>query len=134
MKTLKVLLASALLLLFDSASYASNWEKLLSPSDYAVYFDFKGQKVDGDLVKIWVTIDYFRAPLLIGGQRIMSVKFLDQYDCEKFRVKRYYFMGFNGQMGGGDALLTDDSISKWINIKKNTGLDGLMKSACRGEQ
>jgi hypothetical protein len=37
-------------------------------------------------------------------------------------------------MGLGDPLIIDDSISKWMNVRNGTDLDGLMKSACRGEQ
>jgi hypothetical protein len=134
MKKLKISLILIFLLFFNNSSFATNWEKLLSPQDYAIYFDFKNQRIEKDLVKIWVTIDYFRAPLSMGGKNLMSVKFLDQYDCENFRVKRYYFMGFNKQMGLGDPLIVDDSISKWISVKSGTNLEGLMKSACRGEQ
>lgn len=134
MKSLKIFLVSFLLLSFNSSALANNWEKLLAPQDYAIYFDFKGQKVDGDLIKIWITIDYFRSPLSLGGKKLRSVKFLDQYDCEKFRVKRYFFIGFSDQMGRGDMLITDDSISKWMNVKNGTDLDGLLKPACRGEQ
>ncbi len=133
MKNLKIIFASFLLLALCASASANNWEKLFSPQDYEIFFDFKGQKVDGDLIKIWVTINYFRSPLIIEGKRLNSVKFLDQYDCEKFRVKRYYFFGFGGKMGSGDTLIADDSISKWVNIKSGTNLDGLMKSACRGE-
>jgi hypothetical protein len=134
MKRLKILIASFFLLFFSGVTFANNWEKLLAPQDYAIYFDFKGQKVDGDVIKIWITIDYFRSPLFFGGKKLMSVKFLDQYDCEKFRVKRYFFIGFSDQMGRGDMLITNDSISKWMNVKNGTNLDGLLKSACKGEQ
>lgn len=123
-----------LLSFFSGSVFGANWEKLLSPQDYSIYFDFKNQKIDKDLVKIWVTIDYFRSPLVLSGKNVRSVKFLDQYDCENFRVKRYYFMGFSKQMGQGDPLIVDDSISKWVNVKTDANLDGLLKSACRGEQ
>jgi hypothetical protein len=133
MKKLKISLILLFLFVFNGSTFATNWEKLLSPQDYEIYFDFKNQKIDGDLVKIWVTINYFRVPVLVGGKNLKSVKFLDQYDCENFRAKRYYFMGFGKQMGLGDPLIFDDSISKWVNVKTGTDLDGLMKSACRGE-
>lgn len=83
------------------------------------------RKVDGK-VKMLDLIDYS----ISQGERVMSIKGQDEFDCKEKQIRSLYSSFYDENMGVGKELDSTSETISWQPIAPNSGSETLWKIAC----
>lgn len=122
---MKYLLA---LLFFASLQAKAEWIDVAeSESGVIFYVDKETIKKEGNLVKVWVLINYKKA----GRSGQLSSKHKQEYDCAKERTRDVSVTGYSRNMGKGDVIATGHYLSEWSEIAPDTVQREVMQFVCK---
>ena len=126
------------LTLISSSAVAAEWMQIPNASDNAFNLHLNMEEVtnSGNKAKMWVMYDSTSAQALASGEKYLSVKMLNEYDCKEIKSRTIFYSWHSGNMGAGTSIRTKDSpkakwklipprsdgkISQRIACLKNTG-------------
>jgi len=126
----KLLLALGLLLL--SAPSFAEWESVgADENGDTIYIDPSTiKKLSDDKVKVWVMIDYAKAPDLSDDEQYLSVKGIEYFDCDNEMSAVIFAAGYSGKMGSGSRRFRNDLPESYKHIILGTIGDQKLAIAC----
>jgi hypothetical protein len=120
------------LLLLSSGSAYAEWVSIGSSESgggYTVYVNPDTIRRKGDLVKMWILLDY-KTIQTVAGTSHLSVRSQHQYDCAEDRHRRLAYTFFSGNMGSGTVVYSNPDEGKWEPVASDSVAEGLWKIAC----
>ncbi len=121
-----------LLLAAVSNGAAAEWVNVSTDdSGSTIYADPSTIRKVGNRVKMWVLFDYRKATL-DAGDKIMSKKKHEEYDCKKKQIRLLYLSKHSGRFTEGKVVyLNDIPYNKWVPVAPGSVLEDLWRYACR---
>ncbi len=121
-----------LLLAAVSNGAAAEWVNVSTDdSGSTIYADPSTIRKVGNRVKMWVLFDYRKATL-DAGDKIMSKKKHEEYDCKKKQIRLLYLSKHSGRFTEGKVVyLNDIPYNKWVPVVPGSVLEELWRYACR---
>lgn len=113
-------------------SAAAAWEPVGTGDDgMVVYADRATIRKSGDVVKMWVLLDYKTAQKDDSGKPYLSAKLLHDYDCKDERGRTIYYSLHAGQRATGILLYSEvRRDSEWLPSSRAIIGETLWKIAC----
>lgn len=113
-------------------SVAAAWERVGTSDDgMVVYADRATIRKSGDVVKMWVLLDYTTTQKDDSGKPYLSAKVLHDYDCKDERARTVYYSLHAGQMAAGARLYSEvRRDSAWQPSSRAVIGDTLWRFAC----
>ncbi len=121
-----------LLLAAVSNGAAAEWVNVSTDdSGSTIYADPSTIRKVGNRVKMWVLFDYRKATL-DAGDKIMSKRKHEEYDCKKKQIRLLYLSKHTGRFTEGKVVyLNDIPYNKWVPVVPGSVLEELWRYACR---
>lgn len=121
-----------LLLAVVSSGAVAEWINVSTDeSGSSIYADPATIQKVGNRVKMWVLFDYRKATL-DAGDRIMSIRKHEEYDCKETQVRLLYISKHSGRFTEGKMVyLNDIPNNEWVPVAPDSILEDLWKYACR---
>lgn len=121
-----------LLLAVVSSGAVAEWINVSTDeSGSSIYADPATIQKVGNRVKMWVLFDYRKATLN-AGDRIMSIRKHEEYDCKETQVRLLYISKHSGRFTEGKMVyLNDIPNNEWVPVAPSSILEDLWKYACR---
>ena len=121
-----------LLLAAVSNGAAAEWVNVSTDdSGSTIYADPSTIRKVGNRVKMWVLFDYRKATL-DAGDKIMSKRKHEEYDCKKKQIRLLYLSKHSGRFTEGKVVyLNDIPYNKWVPVVPGSVLEDLWRYACR---
>lgn len=121
-----------LLLAVVSSGAVAEWINVFTDeSGSSIYADPTTIQKVGNRVKMWVLFDYRKATL-DAGDRIMSIRKHEEYDCKETQVRLLYISKHSGRFTEGKMVyLNDIPNNEWVPVAPSSILEDLWKYACR---
>ena len=121
-----------LLLAAVSNGAAAEWVNVSTDdSGSTIYADPSTIRKVGNRVKMWVLFDYRKATL-DAGDKIMSKRKHEEYDCKKKQIRLLYLSKHTGRFTEGKVVyLNDIPYNKWVPVVPGSVLEDLWRYACR---
>jgi len=110
------LLITLALTLISSSAVAAEWMQIPNASDNAFNLHLNMEEVtnSGNKAKMWVMYDSTSAQALASGEKYLSVKMLNEYDCKEIKSRTIFYSWHSENMGAGTSIRTKDSPkAKW---------------------
>lgn len=125
------LLLITLLVLSSGPAYAE-WVEAdrYDQAGMTVYADPDTIRRKGDLVKMWVLIDFKTIQTSPSGTSYLSSKQQREYDCAKERQHMLVVTVFLGNMGSGKVVFNNSDEQVWEPVAPESTAQGLWKIAC----
>ena len=111
----KLVITLALTLISNSA-VAAEWMQIPNASDNTFNLHLNMGEVinSGNKAKMWVMYDSTSAQALTSGEKYLSVKMLNEYDCTEIKSRTIFYSWHSEHMGAGISIRTKDSPkAKW---------------------
>lgn len=123
-----------MLLVLVSSAAAAEWVKFADAGSgdayYDTYVDPATIRKSGNMAKMWMLFD-FKTTQVLGGDRYLSVKSQQEYDCKDERDRTLYFMYQTGNMGNGGVIQSSDGTpGKWTPVPPGSFREALWNYAC----
>lgn len=118
-----------------SGNVVAEWSYITTtPGDEhaAIYADYSTIKKSGNIVKMWEMWD-FKKTQIAESRNYLSVKMLDEFDCENETQKLLAYSEHSKNMGYGDVVRSDGDagkISKSEYVPPGSIGKGLLEIAC----
>jgi len=115
-----------------SSHAVAEWINISANDDgSAIYADPTTiQKSDGR-TKMWVLFDYRRS-IIESGDKIMSIKKHEEYDCNKSKARLLYLAKYTGRFTEGKIVYVNDiPYNEWIPVVPGSIPEDLLRYACR---
>jgi hypothetical protein len=128
----RLFLITLLLLLSSGPAYAE-WMSLGSSKGdggYAVYVDPDTVRRKGDLVKMWLLLDFKTEQTTAASVSYLSSRSQRQFDCTEERYRIIAFTHFSGNMGSGNAIITYTVEDTWTPVAPGSVNQRLWEFAC----
>ena len=125
--------AILILLLATVSSHAvAEWINISTNSNgSAIYADPTTIQKSGDRTKMWVLFDY-RKVIIESGDKIMSVKKYEEYDCNKSQARLLFISKHSGRFTEGKVVYVNDiPYNEWIPVVPGSTPEDLWRYACR---
>ena len=125
--------AILILLLTTISSHAvAEWINISTNSNAsAIYVDPATIQKSGDRTKMWILFDY-RKVIIESGDKIMSVKKREEYDCTKSQARLLHISKHSGRFAEGKIVYVNDiPYNEWIPVVPRSISEDLWKYACR---
>lgn len=121
-----------LLLAVVSNGAAAEWVNVSTDdSGSTIYADPSTIRKVGNRVKMWVLFDYRKATL-DAGDKIMSKRKHEEYDCKKKQIRLLYLSKHTGRFTEGKVVyLNDIPYNKWVPVVPGSVFEDLWRYACR---
>lgn len=116
-----------MLLTVVSSNAMAEWMKVGHNEDITVYTDLSTVSRAENMVKLWKLVDFQKTPAQDFTKPFRSFKVQIEFDCNQGNSRRVAHIFYSDNMGGGEAVLTEDIDEKWILHNLN---DALWKIAC----
>ena len=113
------LLITLALTLISSSAVAAEWMQIPNASDNSFNLHLNMEEVtnSGNKAKMWVMYDSTSAQALTSGEKYLSVKMLNEYDCKEIKSRTIFYSWHSENMGAGISISTKDSPkAKWKPI------------------
>jgi len=124
--------AILILLLTTISSHAiAEWINISTNSNVStIYVDPATiQKLD-DRTKMWILFDYRKA-IIESGDKIMSIKKREEYDCNKSQARLLYISKHSGRFTEGKAVYVNEiPYNEWIPVIPSSISEDLWRYAC----
>jgi hypothetical protein len=120
------------LLVLSSGSAFAEWVSIGSSENgggYTVYVNPDTIRRKGDLVKMWIFLDY-KTIQTVAGTSHLSVRSQHQYDCAEDRHRRLAYTFFSGNMESSKEVYSNPDEGKWEPVASDSVAEGLWKIAC----
>lgn len=126
----KTLLSLSLLLLTGSA-HAAGWSRVdSSATDYTLYVDPSTAAKSGPgMVQLWHVADYAR-PQDRDGKAYKSIKFRNEYDCDKGMVRDLIRSWHREPMGEGIVIYWNHGPWPWTRPETGSIDETLLHATC----
>tara|TARA_B110000438_G_scaffold220034_1_gene213069 strand:+ start:804 stop:1217 length:414 start_codon:yes stop_codon:yes gene_type:complete len=111
----KLIITLAVALISSSAA-AAEWMQIPNASDNTFNLHLNMEEVinSGNKAKMWVMYDSTSAQALTSGEKYLSVKMLNEYDCKEIKSRTIFYSWHSENMGVGTSIRTKDSPkAKW---------------------
>jgi hypothetical protein len=95
-----------------------------------VYVDPDTIRRKGDLVKMWLLLDYKTRQTTVAGVSYLSSRSQRQFDCAEERYRMIAFSNFSGNMASGNSIGSYSGEDTWVPVAPGTVNQGLWKAAC----
>lgn len=125
--------ALLILLLAAVSSHAiAEWINIsTNDNGSATYADPTTIQKSGDLTKMWILFDYRKA-IIESGDKIMSIKKHEEYDCNKSQARLLHISKHSGRFTEGKVVYVNDiPYNEWIPVVPSSISKDLWKYACR---
>lgn len=97
----------------------------------AIYADPTTIQKSGGRTKMWVLFDYRKA-IIESGDKIMSVKKLEEYDCNKSQARLLYISKHSGRFTESKVVYVNDiPYNEWMPVVPGSISADLWRYACR---
>ena len=124
--------AILILLLTTISSHAiSEWINISTNSNVSTIYVNPAtiQKLD-DRTKMWILFDYRKA-IIESGDKIMSIKKREEYDCNKSQARLLYISKHSGRFTEGKAVYVNEiPYNEWIPVIPSSISEDLWRYAC----
>ncbi len=85
----------------------------------------------GNRTKMWVLFDYRKAKIE-SGDKIMSIKKHEEYDCNKSQTRLLYLSKHSGRFTEGKVIYVNDiPNNEWVPVIPGSIPEDLWRYACR---
>ena len=85
----------------------------------------------GNRTKMWVLFDYRKA-IIESGDKIMSIKKHEEYDCNKSQARLLYLSKHSGRFTEGKVIYVNDiPNNEWVPVIPGSIPEDLWRYACR---
>jgi hypothetical protein len=134
MYSLKHIFSNAILILLlttISSHAVAEWINISANSNVStIYVDPATiQKSDGR-TKMWILFDYRKA-IIESGDKIMSIKKREEYDCNKSQARLLYISKHSGRFTEGKVVYVNDiPYNEWIPVIPSSISEDLWRYAC----
>ena len=124
--------AILILLLTTISSHAiAEWINISTNSNVSTIYVNPAtiQKLD-DRTKMWILFDYRKA-IIESGDKIMSIKKREEYDCNKSQARLLYISKHSGRFTEGKAVYVNEiPYNEWIPVIPSSISEDLWRYAC----
>ena len=107
----------------------AEWTFVGGDNQLQAYADLSSLCKTDNGVKMWILHDY-NTVQNATGDRVLSEKSLDEYNCEYKQRRTLTFFRFNENMGNGRLIYSSEEESDWDSVRPNSMDDFLYKAAC----
>ncbi len=119
-----------ILMLIVSTSAMAEWVAIATADGIISYANPATIRKSGNKVKMWSLID-FNSVQEDAGDKFLSSKSQNEYDCKEERIRTLYFSWHSENMGGGDVVYIDRKPDKnWDPVMPESTGENLWKIAC----
>lgn len=118
-----------MLLAAVSSSAMAEWVNVGSNENTAIYVDPATIQRAGDMATMWHLTD-FKTAQKDMGDKYMSTKDQNEYDCKEAKYRRRASSQHSGNMGSGKVVYSDSYTTKWKPVPPDSGIEILWKFAC----
>ena len=127
--------SNAILILFlvtISNHAIAEWINISTNGDSStIYADPTTIQKLGNRTKMWVLFDYRKA-ITESGDKIMSIKKHEEYDCNKSQARLLYLSKHSGRFTEGKVIYVNDiPNNEWVPIIPGSIPADLWRYACR---
>ena len=134
MYSLKHIFSNTILivLLTTISSHAvAEWINISANSNVStIYVDPATIQKSDDRTKMWILFDYRKA-IIESGDKIMSIKKREEYDCNKSQARLLYISKHSGRFTEGKAVYVNDiPYNEWIPVIPSSISEDLWRYAC----
>ena len=121
-----------ILLFVSSAPAYAEWVEAVryDQAGMTVYGDPDTARRNGNLVKMWVLIDFKTIQTSPSGTSYLSSKQQREYDCAEKRQHMLVVTVFMGNMGSGNVVYNNSDEQPWEPVSPESAAQGLWKVAC----
>ncbi len=121
-----------LLLVTVSSHATAEWINISTKDNgSAIYADPTTIEKSGDRTKMWILFDYRKA-IIESGDKIMSIKKHEEYDCNNSQARLLYLSKHSGRFTEGKVVYVNDiPYNEWIPIVPGSIPEDLWRYACR---
>lgn len=123
----KVILMMLLSVVSNSA--IAEWIDVGSNENTTIYVDPATVQRAGNMAKMWHLTDFKMAHQDMGD-KYMSTKDQNEYDCKEAKLRRRASSQHSGNMGKGKVVYSDSFTSRWKPVPPDSGTEILWKFAC----
>ena len=134
MYSLKHIFSNAILILLlttISSHAVAEWINISTNSNVSTIYVNPAtiQKLD-DRTKMWILFDYRKA-IIESGDKIMSIKKREEYDCNKSQARLLYISKHSGRFTEGKVVYVNDiPYNEWIPVIPSSISEDLWRYAC----
>lgn len=118
-----------MLLAAVSNSAMAEWKEVGSNESTAIYVDPDTVKKKGNMATMWHLTD-FKTPQQDMGEKYMSAKDQNEYDCKEMKLRRRASSQHSKNMGSGTVVYSDSYTTRWKPVPPDSGIEILWKFAC----
>ena len=119
------------LLMLISNSVWADWVEVQSTSSgINFYIDFASVKVEGTKRKAW-ELKNFSTLQSVGGYDYWSMRSRVEFDCKDERYRILTLTAFSKLNADGNALMTHDEPTKWVDLAPYTAGLNILKMVCK---
>jgi len=118
-----------LLLAVVSNSAMAEWVDVGSNENITIFVDPASIQRDGNMAKMWHLTD-FKTAQKDMGDKYLSTKDQNEYDCKEVKVRRRASSQHSGNMGKGKVVYSDSFTTRWKPVPPDSGLEIMWKFAC----
>ena len=118
-----------MLLAVVSNSAMAEWKDVGSNESATIYVDPTTVQRVGNMATMWHMTD-FKTAQKDMGEKYMSAKDQNEYDCKEMKSRRRASSQHSGNMGKGKVVYSDSFTTKWKPVPPDSGIEILWKFAC----
>jgi hypothetical protein len=123
-KTFLMLLLAAM-----STGAMAEWVRIDGTDKHTTYTDPSAIRRDGNIVKMWMMIDYRVLQVESLGD-FRSRKVLFEYDCAGERYRSNALVFYQEQMGIGKTVFSRENVGRWEPVEPASRAENWFKIAC----
>lgn len=120
--------ATAFLLVLAGNAWAE-WTFVDTNKEVTMYADTATIRRYGNIVKMWVLVDY-SAPKLIAERIRSSAMQFDEFDCKEMRTRTLQFTSYKGNFGKGEVV-SSGTETPWSFVSPGSLGESSLKVACK---
>jgi hypothetical protein len=121
-----------LLLALNNTPAVAEWTRIVrvdGEKEFTAYVDYTNIRKFGTKVKIWEIYDY-KILQEDDGDKYMSVKSYEEYDCVSKRTRLLSLSLFSGNMGQGNVVYSENIVNSWQPVVQSNVGESMWKAAC----
>lgn len=123
------LLVSTEILICGQSIAASTWTLNQSTEKVDFYLNIKTLKKSDQAASIWVMSDYKRPQILVD-KTYNSTKHLEEYDCQKDRMRYVTNFFYTRKLGKGEVIYVNHEPTDWTYIPPESSLSQILNLVC----
>ena len=121
-----------ILLVLNNSPAMAEWTRIVKAvgkNEFTAYVDYISVRKSGNVVKIWEMYDH-KMLQEDAGDKYLSVKSLEEYDCVSKRTRLISLSLFSGNMGQGNVVYSETIINNWQSVAQNNVGESMWEAAC----